>query len=294
VIRELCLAALGLVLGSGCSSHTQPTVPVDPILKLHARGGELALAAEHPDQAVDQFREGLAQARMRDDAAAIADLGFDLALAQLQSGQPAAALATAQETQAGLIRRGTEPTAELKLAEAIALYRLGGPTAADTAAAQVQRAGEPKTSSRASFLRGLIDDDRGDTAGLERALSAIAVTLGPEQQADAAELSARLALRQGNIVGARAEALRASNLRRDLLDYHSLARSLALAARAAELANDTPSAADLYFRAGRTAADQNDTDSAKRWLGQAIALSRDPSLTQDARSALASVEGSNR
>ena len=138
-------------------------------------------------------------------------------------------------------------------------------------------------------MRGLIADDRGDTAGIERALSAIAVTLGPEQQADAAELSARLALRQGDIVGARAEALRASSLRRDLLDYHSMARSLALAARAAELADDTPNAADLYFRAGRTAAAENDADSAKRWLRLAIALSRDPSLTQDAHSALTTV-----
>ena len=118
--------------------------------------------------------------------------------------------------------------------------------------------------------------------------------MGPEQQADAAELSARIAFRQGDVVRARAEALRASDLRRDLLDYHSLARSLALAARAAELANDTPSAADLYFRAGRTAAAQNDTDSAKRWLGQAIALSRDPSLTRDARSTLTTVGGSSR
>jgi hypothetical protein len=81
---------------------------------------------------------------------------------------------------------------------------------------------------------------------------------------------------------------------RDLLDYHSLARSLALAARAAELTDDTPSAAELYFRAGRTAAAQNDTDSANRWLGQAIALSRDPSLTRDARSTLTTVGGSSR
>jgi tetratricopeptide (TPR) repeat protein len=260
-------------------------------LERHVRAGELALALGHPDQAADQFRQGLARARMRDDAAAISDLGFDLAVAQLQSSQPAAALATVQDTQAELVRRGTVPIVALKLVEAIALYRIGLPTAADPTAAEVEASDDPESSARASFLRGLIADDRGDAVGLEHALSAIPVTLGPEHQADAVELSARLALRRGHMVRARAEAERAANLRRNLMDYHSMARCLALAARAAELADDTPAAADLYLRAGRSAAAQNDRDSAKRWLRRAIALSRDPALSRAARSALTAVEG---
>jgi tetratricopeptide (TPR) repeat protein len=232
-------------------------------------------------------------AYVRDDAAAITDLGFDLAVAQLQTSQPAAALATVRETQAELVRRGTAPIVELKLVEAIALYRIGQLTTADMAAAQVEAGSEAEPSVRASssFLRGLIADDRGDIVGLERALRTVAVAPGRQQQADAAELSARLALRQGDVVYARAEAERAADLRRDLLDYHPLARNLALSARAAELANDTPTAADLYLRAGRTALAQNDRDSALRWLRQAIALSQDPDLRQAARSALSAVQG---
>ena len=49
--------------------------------------------------------------------------------------------------------------------------------------------------------------------------------------------------------------------------------------------------ADLYLRAGRTAAAQGDAVAAKRWLGAAIALSRDPMLTQAARSLLAAPGG---
>jgi tetratricopeptide (TPR) repeat protein len=292
VIRLLRLSALLLALG-GCGRNTEPAVPADPILELHVEAGQLAIAGEHPDQAVDQFRQGLARAYVRDDAAAITDLGFDLAVAQLQTSQPAAALATVRETQAELVRRGTAPIVELKLVEAIALYRIGQLTTADTAAAQVEAGSEAEPSVRASssFLRGLIADDRGDIVGLERALRTVAVAPGRQQQADAAELSARLALRQGDVVYARAEAERAADLRRDLLDYHSLARNLALSARAAELANDTPTAADLYLRAGRTALAQNDRDSALRWLRQAIALSQDPDLTQAARSALSAVQG---
>jgi tetratricopeptide (TPR) repeat protein len=278
-----------LALG-GCGSHSAPTVPVDPVLERHVRAGQSALALEHPDQAVDQFRQGLARAHERDDAAAIGDLGFDLAVAQLQSSQPAAALITARETQEELTRRGTVPIVALKLVEAIALYRIGQTTAADAAATQVEVGGEAETSARASFLRGLIADDRGDSVGLERALKAVSLTPGPEHEADSTELSARLALRRGEIVRARTEAERAVNLRQDVLDYHSLARSLALVARAAELADDASAAADLYFRAGRSAAAQKDEDSAKRWLLQAIALSRDPALTKAARSALTAVE----
>ena len=260
-------------------------------MESHVKAGQLALASEHPNQAVDQFREGLERARIRDDAEAIGDLSFDLAVAQLRSNQPTAALATARATQAELIRRGTVPIMALKLAEAIALYRIGLLNEADAAAGQVEASGGAEIRARASFLRGLIADDYGDAVALERALRAIPVALGPEQQADAAELSARLALRQGDNVRARAEAERAVNLRRDLRDYHSLARGLALSAHAAERAGDIATAADLYLRAGRSALAQHDKGSAMRWLRQAIALSRDPALSEAARLALAVTEG---
>ena len=82
------------------------------------------------------------------------------------------------------------------------------------------------------------------------------------------------------------EAEQAVEKRRDLLDYRSLARDLALTAKAAEEAGDSAAAADLYYRAGRSAAGE-DKPAAKRWLTHAIALSRDPLLTQAARSVLA-------
>jgi hypothetical protein len=81
----------------------------------------------------------------------------------------------------------------------------------------------------------LIADDRADMAGLQAAWARIAGAREPEHQGDAAELAARLALRQGDPARARAEAERAADIRRTLLDYRSLARSLALAARAAAL-----------------------------------------------------------
>jgi tetratricopeptide (TPR) repeat protein len=258
-------------------------------MERHASAGQAALALERPKQAITQYRDALARAHERDDAAAIADFGFDLAIAELRAGQPDAALKTAEEIEAELTRRGIAPPAGLRLAQAVALYRIGRSAPADAVAAQVESAGDPEAAARAAFLRGLIADEVGNVAGLQTALSNVVGAPGAEHQADADELAARLALRKGDIQRARSQAKQAADLRRDLLDYHSLARSLALAARATELSGDGPAAADLYLRAGRIAAAQNDKPSAQRWLTQAIALSRDPSLVQAARSALATV-----
>jgi tetratricopeptide (TPR) repeat protein len=262
-------------------------VPVDPVMERHAEAGQLALSLERPQQAVAQYRDALARARERDEGEAITDLGFDLAVAELQANQPDAALQTSRNVEAEMMRRGSPPLPALQLAEAIALYRTGQSRAANVLAAQVENAGDRDAAARAAFLRGLISDDNGDVDGLRAALDKVAGVPGGEHQADADELSARLALREGDARRARTAAERAVDRRRDLLDYRSLARGLALAARAAERAGNTAAAADLYFRAGRGAAADGDKSAAKQWLGHAITLSRDPILTQAARSVLA-------
>jgi hypothetical protein len=259
-------------------------------MERHVRAGQAALELERPDQAVALFRRALTRARERDDAGAIGDVGFNLAVAQLRSDQAAAALRTASDTEAELARRGSPPFPALPLIEAIALYRTGQPVAADAAAARVEAGTDAEASARAAFLRGLIADEQDDIAGLRRSLTRLADAREPEHQADAAELSARLALRGGDAARARADAERAAELRRDLLDYRSLARSLALAARAAAQEGETAAAADLYLRAGRSAAAQHDTVAARNWLNRAISLSRDPTLTRTARSALSAVD----
>lgn len=257
-------------------------------MEQHAAAGQVALALEKPQQAVKQFSDGLARARERDDAAAIGDLAFNLAVAELRAEQPDAALETARDAEAELARRRITPGAELRLAEAIALYRAGQAEAADRVSAQVESAADGETGARAAFLRGLIADETGNIAGLRSALGRIAAATGAEHQADAAELTARLSLREGDARRARAEAERAADLRREVVDYRAMARCLALAGRAAAMLGDG-AAADLYLRAGRTAAARGDKASAQRWLTEAVALSRDPVMTQTARSLLPSV-----
>jgi hypothetical protein len=93
---------------------------------------------------------------------------------------------------------------------------------------------------------------------------------------DLAELQARLS-------HSAALALRAADQRRNELDYRGMARDLALAA---QLTVSAPDAADLYLRAGRSAAAQGDTVDARIWLGNARRLAVDTALRGDAEQAL--------
>jgi len=265
-------------------------MPVDPVMARYADAGQAALALERPEQAIAQYRDALARAHERDDTEAIGDFGFNLAIAELRAGQTNEALTTARQTEAELTRRGVAEVAGLQLVEAVALYRTGQPVQADALTVRVETSSDRDAATRAAFLRGLIADEAGNTAGLRAALGRMTGARGAEAEADAAELSARLALRDGDAARARAGAERAAEMRRDVMDYRGLARCLALAAEATSRAGDSAAAARLYLRAGGSAAAQGDKPAATRWLNQAIILSRDPQLTQSARATLASLE----
>lgn len=81
--------------------------------------------------------------------------------------------------------------------------------------------------------------------------------------------------------------MQAASLRQDGLDYRGMARALAVAALAAERTGDRELAADLYLRAGRSAAAQSDADTARPWLERALALTGDDATRQAAEAALA-------
>jgi len=284
-------AAAFLVIGllGGCSSAPPPARPQDQSLQRYEKAGQLAYSLDRPQEAVTQYRLALAQAEARDDLTAIGNLSFNLVVAELRANRPAAALMTARRARAELLRRGGAAFPALDLAEATALYRTGDPAGADAMAARLQQDGDRETVAAASFLRGLIADDRHDAAGLAAASEALAraTTLPmeagqadtgqagtgqgkdteakPAQRADALELQARLARQNGKFDATWADALKAADLRRDLLDYRGLARALSIAADAARRAGDRPAAADLYLRAGRSAAIQGDPVLAKPW-----------------------------
>lgn len=297
MMHRLAVLTIAAVLVAACSSDkpADPAPRQDQTLVQHQRAGELAYSMDRPDEAVAQYQGALVQAEARDDLTAIGNLSFNLVVAQLRANQSVAALSTARQAQAELQRRGSASFPALDLAAATAQYRTGDIAGADAAADRLQASGDADVMASASFLRGLIADDRNDAAGLQAAVRSLGqasragVTIKADQQADLTELQARLARRQGDFAGARQQALHAADLRRDLFDYRGLARALSVAADAAQRGGDSAGAADLYLRAGRSAAAQHDPGQARPWLQRALSLSQDPAIRTASQEALDSL-----
>jgi hypothetical protein len=281
-----------LLAGCGGSAPEEPDPSVDQTLERDTAAGHVAFELDHPDEAAAKYRVALQRAQARDDIEQIGTLGYNLAVAELQANAPDRALEAARTTRTELQRRGARPFPALLLVEATALYRTGAPGEADAVAAGAEAGADAEASARASFLRGLIADERGNERGLATALDRLRGASMPALQADAAELSARLALRRGNFATSRQEAARAEALRRETLDYRGLARALAVGGEAAQRAGDPKAAADLFWRAGRSAAAQDDLDVARLWLKQAADLAPDLPVGEAAKELLATLKRS--
>jgi hypothetical protein len=283
-----------LLLIAACSSsdEAQEEQPADQTLARHERAGDIASSLDRPHEAVAQYQAALKRAEARDDLAEIANLSFNLAVAQLRANKPEDALATATRARAEIQRRGGSPIPALALAEATAHYRTGSAAKADQMAAELEQGSSTDVADGASFLRGMIADERGDEAGLRAAIDRIQVQTIPVRRADRRELEARLALREDDLPAARAAALEAAEIRQEILDYRGMARALSVAAIAAERAGDRETAADLYLRAGRSAAAQADPVTARPWLQQALRLTRNPQTAEAVRAALALLDES--
>ncbi|HKF62077.1 MAG TPA: hypothetical protein VKB42_12000 [Dongiaceae bacterium] len=278
-----CLAACG---GSAADTHSDPT---DETLQRQINAGRLALQLERPEEAVARYQDALERAQERDDLAAIADQGYNLAVAELEANHPDKALEVARSTDQEVKRRGGTPFAGLTLVEATALYRTGDLDAADELAKKVTASGDSEAAARATFLGGLIADDHGDEAGLAAATQALKASTDPSLQADAKELEARLSLRQKSFAAAQEDAEQAAELRQKTLDYRGMARALAVAGEAANDAGDAKAASDLYLRAGRSAAAQGDVDLARKWLEESARLATADSVRNEANELLKSL-----
>ncbi|MBL8702356.1 MAG: hypothetical protein JNK67_28485 [Alphaproteobacteria bacterium] len=273
-LAAILAAAMLASCGGGDRAVRAPVTLEDTQLASARRVAALAFAQGRFDQAAPLYRAALARAQARDELGAIADLGYDLAVTELRRGDAGASLAAARAARGELERRGAPVFAELQLVEAAALYRGDQRDAAEPLARAVSL-GDDAAARRARFLLGLIAADRRDGTALQGAIDALAEAPEPEWRADAAELRGRAAALRGDGAAARASLVAAADLRREVLDYPSMARALAAAAEVAAASGAAAEAADLYLRAGRslqlaTAAGP----PAERWLGEAERLAR--------------------
>ena len=281
-----------LLLMAGCGG-TARAVPEDSALALATDSGRQSLEFGRLKQAVVEYRRAYTLALARDDVQAIGDFGYNLAVAQLADNAAAAALHTAVRTRDALAARAAPSFAELDLVQSAALHRLGRDPEADRLAAHAQAtAGSAATAARASYVRGLVADARGDAAGLSAALAAFGQPKDApaDWKADRNDLAARLDLLRGDYGRAATLAQRAAAIHRAQLDYRAMADTLALAATAMQRAGLPQDAADLYLQAGDSAAARGDTKSAARWLAQAVALGISPATRRIAGDRLASLQ----
>jgi hypothetical protein len=160
------IVVVAALTSGGCGSAPAQRPPEDPTLVRKERLARLSFEEERLDQAAALYRQALDRAYERDDLQAITDLGYNLAVIDLQRGQAATAFAIAQSTRAEIIRRGATPSAELLLVECVALYRQGSGADAVALADAALMAPDiaPEIRARAIFVRGLAAADRGDAA----------------------------------------------------------------------------------------------------------------------------------
>lgn len=276
----MTLRRLGLVLGlvlAGCGGKpADEGPPPDNRLEQANRAGTRALSLNQTKEAIKQYRAALAVAYERDDAAAIGDVGYNLAVAQLRAGAAKDAAGTAREVRAELARRRQAPPAELILVQAAAAYRLGAAEEAMAHAQDVLTRSPlpPETATRAWYIRGAVSADRGDAQGLAQAMAAVPPSTQPDQEADRHELAGRAAMLSGDAARAASAFEQAADQRRLALDYRGMARALSFAGDAVLRQGRTEEAAVLFLRAGRSALLQGDDATGRTLLDRAQSLAR--------------------
>ena len=285
MIRQaLSLLSVLVLAACGGGAPVDPGPPPDVKLDQANKAGTQALSMDLPSVAVRQYKVALSRAYERDDAGAIGDVAYNLALAQMKAGDHKAAIATAREARADLNRRRAAVPPELILVQAAASYRSGDLGAATSAAQEVLDSGakDPDVVRRAWFIRGLVAADRSDAAGLAQAIAALAAlppTKQADLEADRQELQGRAALLANDPAGALTLFEQSATNRQQALDYRGMARALSLAGDAALRSGRAADAADLFLRAGRSALLQGDTATATPLLKRAEDLGKQTGQT---------------
>jgi tetratricopeptide (TPR) repeat protein len=276
------LLAVPVLAMCGCGgTPTDAVPPVDTRIEQASSAGAQALSLDQPAEAARQYRRALAHAYERDDADAIADLGFNLAVAQLRAGAVEEALSTVRRTRAELERRRRPVLPELMLVEAAAAWRLGAADRAYAAAQEVLSASPvaPDTAARAWFIQGLVFAQRGDTVGLGRAQAALRSSLQPDLEADRLELQGHAARLAGSHELAARAFEDAADKRRIALDYRGMSRVLGHAGEATLSAGRAAGSAILFLRAGRSALLHGDVTTGRALLERASGLARQAGAT---------------
>ena len=273
--RSLALTACIFLSSCGGSTQDETIQTQDSAYQQSMDAGSQAFALERYSVAERSYREAARLALRRDDAGAIGDASYNLAVTQLAAGNPTDALATVQNARNALMmRQGREASAvegalpkttqgdeglsishgSLNLVAAAADYRLNRLPAAAEDARLAAASPEADIALRGAFIRGLVAAKQSDGGTLSAAISQLQSAKPPHsavQQADLAELQARQVL---PTQPQRAIEFAANTvvLRRNTGDYHAMARALALEGQAARATGQEARAKSLFAQASQS------------------------------------------
>ena len=296
IIGLLLVLAVLTLSGCGSSPPKQKGPAPDQELERFNSAARQAFDKGRFEQAANFYRKALERAYVRDDTAAILDAQYNLAvcLLNLQSDDEALEVIRRANTEMALAKHGG--TVDFLLLEATILHRGGDLEAAWQATDQILSIlspSSPTIKSKTHFLRGLLASEQGDLGQLRVEITALGQPEHSRLRADRQELVGRLAMAEQNWDAAIDAFDKATNLRREMLDYRGMVRVVVAAGEASQKAGRTREAAIYYLRAGRSAFWQDQFDDARQWLNQSAQLATragEDHIIQEARSLLRQVE----
>ena len=273
------VASYSLLFVVGCGTSKRPSesaVAGDATLMQLSSSGRLAFDRGDADLAASLYSRALDRARAMDDPRAIATAAYNLAACQVRLGRyPEARLVLVESLSEA--RRAGEPTSDILLLDAKAALFGGAASEADSILRQLLSPNSGATAIDLSHLHLLLgflalDSGRLQEAQQELDLVKANATLPRNLTASLASLEGRIRRAESDSVAAAEMFDREAELHREAHNYHDIPAAWARAAEAYAAAGDRRSAAQRYFRAGRTSLAQQRPVSAAPWLMEARRL----------------------
>ena len=276
-------------MACGSSRVKQEPTGIDADLQNSNQAARLAYENGRLRQAIELYQKALERAYIRDDLAAMVDAHYNMAVCFTGLQAYAEALESLGKAKSELNRAGKKVGGDIQLLEATLLYLKGKPDGAWQITEQIlspaKTAAAVDVKRKTHYLRGIISADRNDTDQLRQEMIAIGRPEHTGLRADREELAGRLAMAENDWNEATAAFDKTADLRRENLDYHSMANALAMAGQACKQAGQPLEASKRFLRAGRSALLQGQKQNALKWLRQATAMADQAGDTATAQEA---------
>ncbi len=270
-------AAPALLLAIAACGSTPPPVPRDRVLAAAADAAREAYDVGNVRLAASLYARALDRARVADFDADVADHAYNLALCRMALGDLVAARALLVESRAAFARAGLDD-ADASLADArLSLVAGDGTGAAEAARRLLEREPRAMVRAEALVLLGEVAVAEHDAAAARAAFEeASSVELDPASDlltfAHVHRLAGRVALLEDDFGSAARSFDEEARWAREGRAYRAMADALVRSGNAHRDAGASASAAERYYRAGRSFLAAGDEERARVLAEWTLAL----------------------